>query len=94
MQRGKEGIARVPSLPVHPSLGLGMILRLASGVVNHTTHEKKKHELDLLLLFCFLRRAGYPTRNVCRNIEGNIWGHRFNLSYVLCFIFSTINLDK
>jgi len=37
LQRGKEGIAWVPSRPLHPFLGLGMILRLAPGVVNHTT---------------------------------------------------------
>lgn len=33
MQRGKEGIARVPSLPHHLALGLVMILRLAPGDV-------------------------------------------------------------
>ena len=42
-------MTRGPSLPLHPLLGLGMILRLAHGVVNHTTH-------GLHLLLLFLRR--------------------------------------
>lgn len=90
MQRGKEGIARVPSLPVHPSLGLGMILRLASGVVNHTTHEKKNMSW-ICCCFAFSDARGIPLEAFVGTLK-ETFGVTVLISAVFYVLYSRLSI--